>query len=215
MLNNLLKNIALSSVLVLSVGFVPQAPAQEPGYQTLSPAQPTLHADKVEVIEFFWYGCPHCYEFEPALKKWLKTLPANVEFIRQPAVFNELWGKHAKAYFTAESLDMVDKIHSDFFDQVQKALHGSDPKNKMDTEEQLQKFFVAHGATEAAFNEAYHSFAVDSKMRQAPAIAARYGITGVPALVINGKYLTNGPLAGSHEKMLEIASKLIKQEGGK
>ena len=142
-------------------------------------------------------------------------MPANVEFIRQPAVFNELWGKHAKAYFTAEALDMVDKIHSDFFDQVQKALHGNDPKNKMDSEEQLQAFFVAHGATEAAFKEAYHSFAVDSKMRQAPAIAARYGITGVPALVINGKYLTNGPLSGSHEKMLEIASKLIKQEGGK
>jgi len=185
------------------------------GYQVLSPAQPTQHTDKVEVIEFFWYGCPHCYDLEPLLQKWLKTLPANVEFIRQPAVFSELWGKHAKAYFTAEALGVVDKIHSDLFDAIQQALQDKASKNKMDTEAQLSAFFVAHGVSEAAFHEAYNSFAVDAKMRQAPTIASRYGITGVPALIINGKYMTNGPVAGSHEKMLEVASKLIKQESGK
>jgi thiol:disulfide interchange protein DsbA len=211
----MMKKLTQASLLILSIAFASIAQAEEPGYQTLSPAQPTQHTDKVEVIEFFWYGCPHCYDLEPLLQKWVKTLPANVEFIRQPAVFNELWGKHAKAYFTAESLGVVDKIHSDLFDQVQAAMHGNDPKNKMDTEEQMQKFFAAHGVVEAAFKEAYGSFAVDSKMRQAPAIAARYGITGVPALIINGKYMTNGPLAGSHEKMLNVASKLIEQESEK
>jgi thiol:disulfide interchange protein DsbA len=176
------------------------------GYETLTPAQPTQHADKIEVIEFFWYGCPHCYTFEPLLEKWVKSQSKNVEFIRQPAVFNELWGKHAKAYFTAEALGVVDKIHTDFFDAVQ------NKKETLETEDQLAKFFAAHGVDKAQFHEAYHSFVVDTKMRQAPAIAARYGITGVPAIIINGKYLTTGPLAGSHEKMIEVMDRLVKQE---
>lgn len=210
----MLKKLTKAGLLILIFSFTIFVKAEEPGYQTLSPAQPTQHTDKIEVIEFFWYGCPHCYDLEPLLQKWLKTLPANVEFIRQPAVFSELWGKHAKAYFTAEALGVVDKVHSDLFDAIQSALQNKD-QNKMDTEEQLAKFFVAHGVTESAFHDAYNSFVVDSKMRQAPAIAKRYGITGVPALIINGKYLTNGPLAGSHEKMIEIATQLIKQESPK
>ncbi|GAB6139300.1 thiol:disulfide interchange protein DsbA/DsbL [Methylosoma difficile] len=211
----MLKKLTQASLLIFSIAFTSFAQAEGSGYQTLSPAQPTQHTNKVEVIEFFWYGCPHCYDLEPLLQKWVKNLPANVEFIRQPAVFSELWGKHARAYFTAESLGVVEKIHTDFFNQVQAALQSHDASGKMDTEAEQQKFFVEHGVTEAAFKEAYSSFAVDSKMRQAPAIAARYGITGVPALIINGKYVTNGPLAGSHEKMLEIADQLIKQESEK
>lgn len=180
--------------------------AETAGYETLSTVQPTQHPDKIEVIEFFWYGCPHCYSFEPELAKWMKAMPKNVEFIRQPAVFSELWGKHAKAYFVAEALGVVDKVHADFFDAIQ------NKKEKLETEEELAKFFAAHGVKESQFHETFNSFAVDSKMRQAPAIASRYGITGVPAIIINGKYLTNGPLAGSHEKMIEIMNTLIKQE---
>ncbi|TSA40514.1 MAG: thiol:disulfide interchange protein DsbA/DsbL [Methylococcaceae bacterium] len=187
----------------------PLIKAENLGYDTLTPPQPTQHTDKIEVIEFFWYGCPHCYSFEPELANWLKKLPKNVEFIRQPAVFNELWGKHAKAYFIAEALGVVDKVHNDFFDAIQ------NKKEKLDSESALAKFFIAHGVTEAQFKEAYNSFAVDSKLRQAPVIAGRYGITGVPAIIINGKYITNGPLAGSHEKMIEVMNKLITQESTK
>ncbi len=200
------KKIIQVSLFTLFFSFSALLKAESTGYETLTPAQPTQHADKIEVIEFFWYGCPHCYSFEPELAKWLKKIPKNVEFIRQPAVFNELWGKHAKAYFVAEALGVVDKVHGDFFDAVQ------NKKEKLDTEEALAKFFSAHGVDEAQFHEAFNSFAVDSKMRQSPAIASRYGITGVPAVIINGKYLTNGPLAGSHEKMIEVMNSLIKQE---
>ncbi len=101
---------------------------------------------------------------------------------------------------------MVDKVHADFFDAIQ------NKKEPLETEEQLAKFFAAHGVKEADFHEAYNSFVVDAKMRQAPALAGRYGITGVPAVIINGKYRTNGPLAGTHEKMIEVMDKLIKQE---
>ncbi|MFZ9610519.1 MAG: thiol:disulfide interchange protein DsbA/DsbL [Methylococcales bacterium] len=183
--------------------------ADPKGYEIISPAQPTQHPDKIEVIEFFWYGCPHCYSFEPLLDNWSKNLPKNVEFIRQPAAFNELWSKHAKAYYTAEALGIDDKVHADLFDAIQ------NKKESLDTEEALSKFFIAHGANETRFKEAYNSFVVDSKMRQAPLMAARYGITGVPAIIINGKYKTNGTLAGSHEKMIEVMNQLIKQENTK
>lgn len=183
-----------------------QLAPQGPGYQTLAPAQPTQDKSKVEVIEFFWYGCPHCYDFEPTLTKWLKTLPKNVTFIRQPAAFSDLWEKHAKAYFVAEALNMVDKVHADFFDAIQ------NKHQKLETEEELAKFFVAHGVTEAAFHDAYKSFGVDTKLRQAKTMAPRYGITGVPTMIVNGKYMTSGSLAGSHENMIKVLNQLIAQE---
>ena len=180
--------------------------AETLGYETLTPPQPTQNQDKIEVIEFFWYGCPHCYTLEPAMEKWLKTKPANVEFIRQPAVFSDLWGKHAKAYFVAEALGVVDKVHADLFDAIQ------NKKQKLTSEDQLAKFFVAHGVDEAEFRNAYNSFLVDAKLRQAKAMAPRYGITGVPAIIINGKYKTSGPLAKSQDNMIEVMNRLIQQE---
>lgn len=178
----------------------------EGGYETLTVAQPVQNPDKVEVIEFFWYGCPHCYHLEPAMEAWLKTKPANVEFIRQPAVFSELWGKHAKAYFTAEALGVVDKVHADFFDSIQ------NKKLKLTSEDELAKFFVAHGVKEEDFHTAYNSFLVDTKMRKAESIGKDYGITGVPALIVNGKYRVTGPSAKSQENMLTVVNDLIKQE---
>lgn len=204
------KNLTRTSLLTLSLAiaamFTTAQATQSVGYELVTPAQPTHDVTKVEVIEFFWYGCPHCFDFEPTLAKWVKTLPKNVEFIRQPAVFSDLWGKHAKAYYTAEALGVVDKIHADFFDAIQVK------KESLETEAQLAKFFAAHGVAEADFKAAYNSFLIDTKVRQAGALAAKYGISGVPAIVINGKYKTSGPLAGSHEKMIDVMNRLIEQE---
>ncbi|WP_394752988.1 thiol:disulfide interchange protein DsbA/DsbL [Crenothrix sp.] len=206
----MLKKIPLAGLLIVLFSLSSALKAEEAslGYEVLSPAQPTQHADKIEVIEFFWYGCPHCYDFEPELKKWVKSQAKNVEFIRQPAAFNEVWAKHAKAYYTAEALGVVDKIHDDFFDALQ------NKKQSLETEDDLAKFFVAHGVKETEFRDTFNSFIVDAKMRKAPLMAASYGLTGVPAVIINGKYKTNGPLAGSHEKMLEVMTRLVKQESG-
>lgn len=202
----MLKKITYSGLFILLISCASLVKASESGYETLSPAQPTHNPEKIEVIEFFWYGCPHCYSFEPILDAWAKKKPDNVEFIRQPVVFSELWGKHAKAYFVAEALGVVDKVHDDFFDAIQ------NKKQKLETEEQLAKFFADHGVKEADFHDAFNSFLVDAKMRQAATMPARYGVTGVPALVINGKYKTNATLAGSHEGMIEVVNRLIKQE---
>ena len=200
------KKLTQIGLLSMLLGFSAAIMAEPLGYEKLTPAQPTQNPDKIEVIEFFWYGCPHCYHFEPQLKKWLQNLPENVQFIREPAIFNSLWEKHAKAYFTAEALGIVDKVHADFFDAIQ------NKKQKLDTEEELLKFFTAHSVSEADFHNAYNSFLVDTKVRQAKTMAPRYGITGVPAIIINGKYKTNGPLAKSQENMINVMNQLIQQE---
>ena len=178
----------------------------EGGYEAVSPAQPVQNPSKIEVIEFFWYGCPHCYSLEPSMVEWLKNKPANVEFIRQPAVFSDLWAKHAKAFFTAEALGVGEKVHADFFDAIQ------NKKQKLDSEDELAKFFAAHGVKDADFKAAYSSFMVDAKMRQAETMAARYGITGVPALIVNGKYKVTATTAKSQENMLSVTNQLIQQE---
>ncbi len=183
-----------------------QAEESALGYETLKTVQPTQNKDKIEVIEFFWYGCPHCYHLEPLMKDWIKTLPDNVEFIRQPAIFSKVWEKHAKAYFVADALGVVDKVHDDFFDAIQ------NKKQKLTSEDQLATFFVAHGVDEAKFRDTFNSFLVDTKVRQAKTMGGRYALTGVPAIIINGKYKTSGPIASSHEKMIEVMNKLIKQE---
>lgn len=180
----------------------------EGGYEAVSPAQPVQNPSKIEVIEFFWYGCPHCYSLEPSMVEWLKNKPANVEFIRQPAVFSDLWGKHAKAFFTAEALGVGEKVHADFFDAIQ------NKKQKLVSEEELAKFFAAHGVKDEDFKAAYNSFMVDAKMRQAETMAARYGITGVPALIVNGKYRVTATTAKSQENMLSVTNQLIQQESG-
>ncbi|WGS86127.1 thiol:disulfide interchange protein DsbA/DsbL [Methylomonas sp. UP202] len=181
----------------------------EGGYETLTPAQPVQNPEKVEVIEFFWYGCPHCYSLEPSMVEWLKTKPANVEFIRQPAVFSDIWGKHAKAYFTAEALGVLEKVHADFFDTIQ------NKKQKLISEDELAKFFAEHGVKDEDFRNAYNSFMVDAKLRQAEAMGPRYGITGVPALIINGKYKVTGQSAKSQANMISVTNELIAQESQK
>ncbi len=193
-------------VFLLAFGTMGLSQAESMPYELLSPAQPTLNPDKVEVIEFFWYGCPHCYSFEPMLAKWLKNKPENVDFIRQPAVFSKLWELHAKAYYTAEALGVLDKVHADFFDAIQ------NKHQKLADKDELGEFFAQHGVDKAAFEAAYDSFLVDAKLRQARAMAPRYGVSGVPAIIVNGKYKITARLAGSQENMIKVINDLIERE---
>lgn len=197
----MLKHIALIALFCLT-GLA----WADDGYEKLTPVQPVQNPDKIEVIEFFWYGCPHCYSLEPSMVEWLKTKPDNVEFIRQPAVFSDLWGKHAKAFFTAEALGVTEKVHADLFDAIQ------NKKQKLTSEDDLAKFFAAHGVKDEDFRAAYNSFLVDAKMRQAETMGPRYGITGVPTLVINGKYRVTATTAKSQENMIAVTDQLIQQE---
>ena len=175
-------------------------------YKRLAAPLPTGDANKVEVVELFWYGCPHCYRIEPDLKKWLKNKPANVVFVRVPGVFRPLWGFHAKVYYTAEVLGVLDKVHQPMFEAMHKQ------RRKMDTTEQVKALFAEHGVTAEQFDDAFNSFAVDAKVRRATDLTRRYGLEGVPALVINGKYLTDGVMAHGHDGMLKVTDYLISKE---
>jgi thiol:disulfide interchange protein DsbA len=200
----------VAGVLLLSApAFAEEGAAGfKPGtdYDLVSPPQPTSDPGKVEVMEFFWYGCPHCYHFEPDLNAWIKKKPDSVNFIRQPAVFNAHWAAHAKAFFTAEALGVLDKMHADFYDAIQ------NKRQTLESEDDLAKFFKEHGVPEEEFHKAYKSFAVDAKMRQAEGLAAKYGVTGTPSIIVNGKYLVGPQKAKSFPRMIEITNALIKQE---
>ena len=199
--------IGLLVVLVLTSTLLKAQ--SEQGYELISPAQPTQSTDKVEVLEFFWYGCPHCYTFEPVLDKWRKEQSGKINFVRVPAVFNKRWAKHAKAFYTAEVLGVSEQLHTEFFDAIQ------NKKQKLESENQLAEFFSAHGVDETKFREAYNSFMVDAKMRKAKSMGPRYGVVSVPTMVINGKYKTNGPLAKGQNNMTKVMNRLIEKENNK
>ncbi len=175
-------------------------------YKRLASPVSTSDPSKVEVVELFWYGCPHCYHLEPEMKKWLKTKPANVAFVRVPAVFRPLWGFHAKVYYTAEVLGVIDQVHDAMFEAMQVQ------RRKMSTVDEVKALFAKFGVSSEKFDNAFNSFAVDAKVRRATDLTRRYAIEGVPSLVINGKYVTDGVNANGHRGMLEVTDYLINKE---
>ena len=158
-------------------------------YEKLVPQQPVQSGDKIEVLEIFWYGCLHCYHFEPFLEKWLSSKADDVEFRRMPGVFRNDWVPHARAYYTAETLGVLDKIHSPLF----QALHKQ--HRQVTDQKSLADFFVEQGVARDKFDSTYNSFAIDSKTRQAKTMSREYGIAGVPSVIINGKYRSSGTMA--------------------
>jgi thiol:disulfide interchange protein DsbA len=164
----------------------------------------------VQVVEMFWYGCPHCYEFDPMLEKWRENKPDNVEFIRIPAIFNnKRWSLHAQAFYTADLLGISEKFHKPFFDAIHQG------GQRMDSKEAIKAFFAKFGIDGDTFDETFDSFAVQSKVRRAADLTKKYGISGVPTMVINGKYQTGGRQARTYPRMLKITDALIAREAAK
>jgi thiol:disulfide interchange protein DsbA len=174
-------------------------------YQRVS-QQETESGDMVEVLEFFWYGCSHCFKFEPVISSWIKQKPSNVKFIRVPAIFRPEWKVHARTYYTLQVMGLGEKLHSDIFDEIQVK------KNRLDTEASMTKFVTEHGVNKNEFTDVYNSFAIESMMRKAIKKIKSYKIQGVPALSINGKYVLSGKSAGTYENMMQIANHLISKE---
>lgn len=209
-----MRNMMLGLACMLAVMVTP-AQAYDEGidYQAISPPVPTANPGKIEVLELFWYGCPHCYQFEPTLNKWLASKPDDVEFIRIPAIFRDDWIPFAQAWFTAEQLKVTDKIHSDFFTAYHKQ------KRPLRTKTDIQTLFAEHGVSQKAFDDAWFSFPVQSKLKRAISLTQRYQIKGVPSLVVNGKYWTSASIASSsdptvsgYDSMLKVVDELITHE---
>ena len=175
-------------------------------YKSIARPMSTDDPSKVEVMELFWYGCPHCYRLEPHLKAWLKQQPKSVNFVRVPAVFNPNWAYHAKIYYTADLLGVLDKMHPAIFN----AMHVN--RKKLNSDGEVLALFKKFGVSDKDFNSTFNSFAVDSLVRKATDITRRANISGVPSLVIEGKFVTDGPMGNGHEGMLKIADFLIQRE---
>lgn len=180
-------------------------------YIPLSPAQPTSSSpDKIEVAEVFTYECIHCFSFEPRIQKWLQNKPADVAFVRIPAVFNARWQPAAKAYFVAEVNGMLEEITQDYF----RAVHLE--KRRMYDEDAVADFFVARGLDEEKFRADYNSFAVAAKMQRADQLARRYKVLATPTIVVNGKYkvFAGRQLSGVNnwDDVIEVVDYLIEKE---
>jgi len=177
-------------------------------YTTLPVAQPTSAGPgKIEVVEVFWYGCPHCYTLDPYVKNWVSDgLPENVEFVRMHAALNRGWQVHARVFYTAEALGVLDEVHEDLFREI----HVN--RNPLNTQELLVEFFANHGVPEDEFLDAFNSMGVQTNLRRADAQVRRFRITGVPAVIVNGKYVTGADKAGGYDQLFEVIEFLIAKE---
>lgn len=178
-------------------------------YVRLDEPLPTQDKSKIEVVEFFWYGCVHCFHFEPALRAWASRQPDDVYMRGSPALWNKTMGLHAQAFYTAQALGVLDKLHEPLF-----AALNVEPKVKLNDESSIQKFFAKYGVDKADFSKAFNSFGVASQVKQADARARSTGIEGTPELLVNGKYRISSRLGGgqSTSQMLQVADFLIDQE---
>jgi len=186
-------------------------------FTRLVPTQPTVGgADKIEVSEFFWYGCPHCYTFEPAINNWVENRkPANVRFVRIPATWNRLLVLHARLYYTEEilarngSIENPDEFRNAVFEEYHRR------GNRLTSEGSIQTLFERFGVSADEFTRTWNSFEVDQKMRVASDLARRYSIASVPAIIVNGKYRTGVAEVGSNQKWLELVDELIVRESAR
>lgn len=175
-------------------------------YERINPPQPVKLEGKIEVVEVFWYGCPHCYSLEPYLEKWLQTKPDDVEFRRIPGVLGKNWIPHAKTYFTAEKLGIVEKIHRPLFD----AIHLE--RAELNSEKKLANFFEQHGVDPDEFIDIYESTEINDLMKQAFKAGQGYGLTGVPVIIVNGKFRVSASTAGGNTQLIEVLNLLIEKE---
>lgn len=176
-------------------------------YERLPQTQPTsASAGSVEVTEFFMYSCPHCFTFEPHLSGWLERKPANVEFQRVPASFNRVAELHAKAFYAAQALGVLEETHEAFFREFHVR------KNRLLSVDALASFYAEHGVDKADFKKAMDSFPVDARLKKSQQMAERYDLRSVPSVYVNGKYRTNASMAGGYPDLLKVIDYLVMME---
>lgn len=181
-----------------------QGPKIEEGfdYRVLPVPQPVETKGKVEVIEFFWYGCPHCYDFEPELKAWLKRQPKDVSFRKVPVAFRDDFIPHSQLFYALEAMGKGDALN----DKVMYAMHKEN--KRLMTESDIADWVAAQGVDRNAFLASYRSFAVVSKARAARQMADAYRIDGVPTIVMQGRYVTSPSIAGTKAKSIAVMEHL-------
>jgi len=187
--------LSLTPLALASRGVLAQASG---AFTELKPALPVESDGKIEVLEFFWYGCIHCYNLEPRLEAWLKTLPKDVEFRRVPTVLSERWAHDAAVFYAFDAMGLLDKLHRPFFE----AIHVN--RLRSDNAQALNAWLEKQGVDPKKFNEAARSFGVQSKVKRAVRLTADYRIEGTPAMAVHGRYTVP-----SSEAMLDTVNQLV------
>lgn len=205
-----MRNLILSAVLASAslFGMTAQAEDIQAGkqYVELSSPVPVSKPGKIEVVELFWYGCPHCYQFEPTLNAWADKLPEDVNFVRIPAMFGGVWNVHGQLFITLESMGVEHNVHKAVFEAIHKE------GKKLSTPDEMAEFLAGQGIDKAAFIKAYNSFGVKSQMEKAKKLAMAYQISGVPTLIVNGKYRFDISSSGGLEQTTQVADFLVDKE---
>ena len=192
------------SLLIAAFTLAPlAAAAQQFAYSEIKPPLQVETDGKVEVLEFFWYGCIHCYNLEPAVEKWEKTLPKDVQFRRVPAIFNDRWALDAAIFYTFEAMGVLDKLHRPFFEAIHR--NGLRSDNRQALAEWLQK----QGIDPAKFDATMKSFGVQSKTRRAAQLTVQYKISGTPAMAVHGRYTVSTDQGRTQNGMFETVNYLV------
>lgn len=204
------KMLKAALCLLLASSFSVQAETQwQEGqhYERLDTPVRTADANTIEVVEVFWYGCPHCYRFKPVVEGWAAELPEDVSFSLMPAALGQAWVPHAMAFY---ALDAIGQLNTATNDALFNALAGE--RRQLNTPEALADFLADYGVNRDEFLKAFESFGVNARFQQAQSKIRGARITGVPAMLVNGKYKVSGSSAGGHEQMIEVVNYLIEQE---
>jgi len=200
-------------MLVLFTGFLFATPVvaqmafvEGVDYKRIDPPVLTSDPARVVVTEIFWYGCPHCFRFEPFIEKWAESLPDGVVFEQVPSAINAAWSVHARAYYAFKMMGVLDQVHKKLFN----AIHVQ--RQRLNSLDSIAEFVAEQGLDEKEFRKQYASFPVDSLVRKGKQKELHYGLEGVPTIIVNGKYRTSGVMAGNFDRLLQIINYLVAEE---
>jgi len=168
--------------------------------------QKQTESDKIVIYEFFWYGCPHCYNLEPTMDRIESNLEKDTILVKVPVALRDTWESHAKAYYALQQMKLDDNLHEKIFTEI----HIN--SNRLDTKEKLTQFIEDEGYNSKRFSEIFDSFGTDLRVKKGSRLANQYQITSVPTLIINGKYKTSGSLVSSYEELYDVVQLLVNKE---
>jgi protein dithiol oxidoreductase (disulfide-forming) len=197
-----MKKLLASILAACALAALPAAAQPKYSYSELKPALQVESEGKIEVLEFFWYGCIHCYNLEPMVEKWEKTLPKDVQFRRVPAVFNDRWAIDASIFYALEAMGLLEKLHRPLFDAIHKE------RLRTDVQKDFMEWLQKQGVDTKKFTETMKSFGVQSKMRRAAQMTALYKIDGTPAMAVHGRYTVSTDQGKTQNGMFETVNYL-------